>query len=178
MFHPPCFRLRQFHLKIRQQPIQARSSTAQDKDRRPLDPPPIIQILFNTLDDQNDLQNPYVFMSVSLVDSDRLPIRSSYGLSGQTCSSMYKLKDMNNQDGGFFVFGDISIRREGYFRLKFSVFELSVEGAIHRQSIYSNVFQVYSAKTFPGLLESTFLSRSFSDQGVRLRIRKEHCIQL
>ena len=76
------------------------------------------------------------------------------------------------------MFGDISIRPEGYFRLKFSIFELSQEGASHQQSIYSNVFQVYSPKTFPGLLESTFLSRSFSDQGVRIRIRKEHRIQL
>lgn len=32
---------------------------------------------------------------------------------------------------------------------------------------------VYGAKSFPGMSESTFLSRSFGDQGVRLRIRKE-----
>lgn len=28
-------------------------------------------------------------------------------------------------------------------------------------------------KSFPGMMESTFLSRSFADQGVKLRIRKE-----
>lgn len=28
-------------------------------------------------------------------------------------------------------------------------------------------------KSFPGMAESTFLSRSFADQGVKLRIRKE-----
>ena len=32
---------------------------------------------------------------------------------------------------------------------------------------------VYSARNFPGMAESTFLSRSFGDQGVKLRIRKE-----
>lgn len=32
---------------------------------------------------------------------------------------------------------------------------------------------MYAAKNFPGMAESTFLSRSFGDQGVRLRIRKE-----
>ena len=32
---------------------------------------------------------------------------------------------------------------------------------------------VYAPKNFPGMSESTFLSRSFGDQGVRLRIRKE-----
>jgi hypothetical protein len=46
------------------------------------------------------------------------------------------------------------------------------------QSITSDVFQVYSAKQFPGMLDSTFLSRSFSDQGVRIRIRKEHRIKM
>ncbi|KAI8373872.1 hypothetical protein BD560DRAFT_393816 [Blakeslea trispora] len=35
------------------------------------------------------------------------------------------------------------------------------------------MFQVYSPKSFPGMSESTFLTRSFSDQGVRIRIRKE-----
>ena len=32
---------------------------------------------------------------------------------------------------------------------------------------------MYTTKAFPGMAESTFLSRSFGDQGVRLRIRKE-----
>ena len=37
----------------------------------------------------------------------------------------------------------------------------------------SDLFPVHAAKSFPGMSESTFLSRSFGDQGVRLRIRKE-----
>jgi hypothetical protein len=76
------------------------------------------------------------------------------------------------------VFGDLSVKLEGQFRLKFSMFEISSYGASNLKSIYSNIFQVYPAKTFPGMLESTFLSRSFSDQGVRIRIRKEHRVQM
>ncbi|OBZ86675.1 hypothetical protein A0J61_05283 [Choanephora cucurbitarum] len=176
--------LQPFELKIRQQPIQARINTTNDRDRRPLDPPPIVQILFHHPDNQINqscLQDPYLIMAVTLVDSDRreLPNHSvPLALLGQTASSMYRLKDINNQDGGFFVFGDISVRLEGYFRLKLSLFQISTHGAVNLKSIYSNVFQVYSVKTFPGMLESTFLSRSFSDQGVRIRIRKEHRIQL
>lgn len=49
---------------------------------------------------------------------------------------------------------------------------------VHIQSVISDVFTVYSPKAFPGMSESTFLSRSFSDQGVRIRIRKEHRIQM
>lgn len=81
-------------------------------------------------------------------------------------------------DGGFFVFGDVSVKLEGQFRLKFSMFEISKFGATNLKSIYSNVFQVYPSKSFTGMLESTFLSRSFSDQGVRIRIRKEHRVQM
>jgi len=46
------------------------------------------------------------------------------------------------------------------------------------KSITSEIFQVFSTKLFPGMLDSTFLSRSFSDQGVRIRIRKEHRIKM
>ncbi|KAI9498224.1 velvet factor [Zychaea mexicana] len=100
------------------------------------------------------------------------------GLAGQMVSSMHKLKDYDNNDGGFFVFGDLSIRMEGQFRLQFTLFEITTQGAVSLKSIYSDVFTVYSSKTFPGMLESTFLSRTFSDQGVRLRIRKEHRVQM
>jgi hypothetical protein len=37
----------------------------------------------------------------------------------------------------------------------------------------SDRFKVSPPKNFPGMMESTFLSRSFADQGVKLRIRKE-----
>lgn len=37
----------------------------------------------------------------------------------------------------------------------------------------SDKFAVSPPKSFPGMAESTFLSRSFADQGVKLRIRKE-----
>lgn len=33
---------------------------------------------------------------------------------------------------------------------------------------------VYTAKKYPGPIESTFLSRTFSDQGIKMRVRKEH----
>ncbi|ORY94722.1 velvet factor-domain-containing protein [Syncephalastrum racemosum] len=99
-------------------------------------------------------------------------------LSGQTVSSMYKLKDINNNDGGFFILGDLSVKVEGCFRLKLTLFEITLSGAVSLQSIFTSPFTVYSFKNFPGLLDSTFLSRSFSDQGARIRIKKEHRSQL
>lgn len=38
---------------------------------------------------------------------------------------------------------------------------------------YSEPFQVHSAKKFPGVVESTPLSKAFAGQGVKIPIRKE-----
>lgn len=40
-------------------------------------------------------------------------------------------------------------------------------------SCFSDVFQVYSAKKFPGVCESTALSKCFAAQGIKIPIRKE-----
>lgn len=38
---------------------------------------------------------------------------------------------------------------------------------------FSDAFQVYSAKKFPGVCESTPLSKCFATQGIKIPIRKE-----
>jgi Velvet factor len=38
-------------------------------------------------------------------------------------------------------------------------------------TIMSDVFEVYSAKKFPGMLESSELSKKFAGQGVRIPVR-------
>jgi Velvet factor len=40
-------------------------------------------------------------------------------------------------------------------------------------SCFSEVFTVYSAKKFPGVVESTPLSKCFATQGIKIPIRKE-----
>lgn len=40
-------------------------------------------------------------------------------------------------------------------------------------SCFSDVFQVYSAKKFPGVIESTHLSKCFATQGIKIPIRKD-----
>jgi hypothetical protein len=40
-------------------------------------------------------------------------------------------------------------------------------------SCFSDVFQVFSAKKFPGVCESTPLSKCFATQGIKIPIRKE-----
>jgi hypothetical protein len=138
--------------------------------------------------------------------NENSPNPPQQALAGTLVSSLHRLKDIDNTgmaleislglrlmilDGGFFVFGDLSVKVEGEYRLRFSLFEMLKYGildtvlelasnvlfsrteVVHIKSIVSEPFTVYAAKNFPGMAESTFLSRSFGDQGVRLRIRKE-----
>jgi len=46
--------------------------------------------------------------------------------TGSVVSSLYHLKDSenDNRDAGFFVFPDLSVRQEGSYRLKLSLFEV------------------------------------------------------
>lgn len=38
---------------------------------------------------------------------------------------------------------------------------------------FSDAFQVYSAKKFPGVVDSTDLSKAFAKQGIKIPIRKD-----
>jgi len=40
-------------------------------------------------------------------------------------------------------------------------------------STFSDIFQVFSAKKFPGVIESTSLSKCFATQGIKIPIRKD-----
>ncbi|KAG0009602.1 hypothetical protein BGZ80_002230 [Entomortierella chlamydospora] len=171
-------------LIIRQQPQRAKVCGMKERDRRPIDPPPIIQIkLADPTSDRNKdyLQSPYLFMCCNIVHADdphgEIVAPAHRALAGTVVSSLNRLKDVDNSDGGFFVFGDMSVRIEGRFCLRFTLFELIEGQVVHVMTTLSNPMTVHTSKTFPGMSESTFLSRSFSDQGVRIRIRKDHHVK-
>jgi hypothetical protein len=96
----------------------------------------------------------------------------------------------------YFIFPDLSVRHEGWYRLKFSLFEqvknaldadrgrefvddrtsngpLPHEAMANRMEVVSKPFQVFSAKKFPGLDQSTDVSQVLASQGCRVRIRRE-----
>ncbi|KAK9701673.1 hypothetical protein K7432_011611 [Basidiobolus ranarum] len=167
-----------YTLIVRQQPKRAKRSSIKDKiGEKPMDPPPIVQVkIGNDNPEDNDylLQHPGLFMLAELVGPEDVmeePIPAT-AIVGTLCSSLYKLKDINNTYGGFFIFPEISVRVEGDFRLKFKLYEIISGQSILMKCTYSDIFTVYSSKHFPGMEESTFLSRSFSDQGARIRIRR------
>jgi hypothetical protein len=67
-------------------------------------------------------------------------------------------------------------------RLKMNFIDLgdpTADAGLNRQKCpvlawsYSDPFQVFSAKKFPGVIESTPLSKAFATQGIKIPIRKE-----
>ena len=123
------------------------------------------------------------------INHGRVPLNNNTfpALTGMPCAGMVYLERPN--PGGYFIFPDLSVRHEGKYLLSFNLYEetkntfdedldssranmttpspMTAGGAsmqtqkhMHfRLEIHSKPFQVYSAKKFPGLAESTPLSR-------------------
>jgi hypothetical protein len=111
-------------------------------------------------------------------------------LIGCLSASAFRLCDPDNKIGVWFILQDLSVRTEGIFRLKFSfanvgraindmndphkVMEVINKGAAPiLATVFSEPFQVFSAKKFPGVIESTALSKCFALQGIKIPIRKD-----
>ncbi|KAK4233527.1 velvet factor-domain-containing protein [Achaetomium macrosporum] len=106
-------------------------------------------------------------------------------LIGSLAASAFRLQDPQDKIGIWFILQDLSVRTEGCFRLRFSFVNVSAPGqsgngsinvgkAPVLASVFSDVFQVYSAKKFPGVCESTPLSKCFASQGIKIPIRKDN----
>ncbi|KAJ3161610.1 hypothetical protein HDU88_007245 [Geranomyces variabilis] len=100
-------------------------------------------------------------------------------LGGMMVSSCYYLSDLNGLKGAYFVFPDLTIRVDGTFRLRMSLFNLASLGAhsdapaVTICTVLTQPFRSYTARDYPGLKESTELSRHFSGQGLKIPIRRK-----
>lgn len=93
---------------------------------------------------------------------------------------------------GYFLFPDLSVRHEGRYKLIFRLYERNKDSQdlnpvdqsdnmededglffTFLNEVRSQAFTVFSAKKFPGLAESTPLSRTVAEQGCRVRIRRD-----
>ncbi|KAJ2376998.1 hypothetical protein GGI05_006929, partial [Coemansia sp. RSA 2603] len=151
-------------------------------DRRPIDPPPIIQLVIQDPLDPNAnsyTTSPAFFMQAILMDaSGQTPVRFLKGnkaaaMAGPMVCPLHTLRDETSKQGAYFVFSDLSVRLEGTFRLRFDLFEITDDMVQRRASVVSGAFSVYSPKRFPGMMSSTKLSKLFAEQGLRIRIRSE-----
>ncbi|KIX93331.1 uncharacterized protein Z520_10974 [Fonsecaea multimorphosa CBS 102226] len=120
------------------------------------------------------------------------PVRGepSKNLIGQCHTSVQRLDDENKEVGLYFIFQDLSVRTEGWFRLKCALFCLAklvmdddddsdpTSNELYQEapclaSTFTLPFKVFSAKKFPGVVETTHLSRIFADQGIKIPIRRD-----
>lgn len=98
-------------------------------------------IIINVLHDfRKSLQSPFYYLVANIVrddDPSQLLLPSQEYLSGSTVSSLYRLRDIDNSDGGFFVFGDLAVKKEGRYRLHFSLFEITEYVVIISHHVYT-----------------------------------------
>lgn len=155
-----------------------------EKTRKPLDPPPVVELIVEEdIDPQKLYMNsPNLFMTIQLCpegsDKPYFSGDNEPTMVGQLCSSVHKLKEgVGEREKGFFIFGDVSVKIAGTWRLRFMLYDLpfpcSRSTCVLLATTFSAPFNVVQSKDYKGLAESTALTRHFSDQGVRLRLRKE-----
>ncbi|KDB20707.1 hypothetical protein H109_07341 [Trichophyton interdigitale MR816] len=209
-----------YSLRVMQQPERARACGAGAKsaaDRRPVDPPPIVEMRIFESDPNNDMQKTDITFSYNanffLFATLEWARPYAHGrVQGQppTCPVLTGVPvagiaylDRPSQ-AGYFIFPDLSVRHEGLYRLNFSLYEepkdnkdedkvspspvgtVSTTGMTmpiksrqpmknmyFRLEVKTIAFTVFSAKKFPGLSESTTLSRIVAEQGCRVRIRRD-----
>ncbi|ORX55101.1 hypothetical protein DM01DRAFT_1335395 [Hesseltinella vesiculosa] len=183
--------VRTYELIVCQQPLHARMCGFGEKDRRPIDPPPIVRLVVRQQDnepvDVHTLQIPFFVLHVTLWSADRTeerniisnPPKCTRVLMGSLVSSPSLLKNPEGEQGLYFAFPDLSIRTEGRYTLRFSLMKLissdfqpNAKSRIIAQ-VFSDAFTVYSAKKFPGMTESTELSKVFARQGLKIPIRND-----
>ncbi|EER27940.1 velvet protein [Coccidioides posadasii str. Silveira] len=207
-----------YTLKVIQQPERARACGAGAKasaDRRPVDPPPVVELRVYE-SDQNDMNktditfaynaNFFLFTTLEWARPIAHPRGQSQSAATPPVLTGVPVAGVAYLDrpvqAGYFIFPDLSVRHEGYYRLNFSLYEEVKdpkdedkdrgvprpvlpalpktceprepnEYIYFRLDVKTTPFTVYSAKKFPGLAESTMLSRTVAEQGCRVRIRRD-----
>lgn len=192
-----------YSLQVIQQPERARacgSGAKSSADRRPVDPPPIVELkVFEGEQDITFAYNANFFLFATLENARTIaPGRAPAAtptfpvLTGTPVAGMAYLD--RPSPAGYFIFPDLSVRHEGKYRLSFALYEELKDSkdmdpedrnanphnaggldahVSHRLEVKSAPFVVFSAKKFPGLSESTALSRMVAEQGCRVRIRRD-----
>ncbi|CAG8489686.1 22162_t:CDS:2 [Gigaspora rosea] len=125
-----------------------------DKDRRPIDPPPVVRLFVSfpngTPESESSIDHTMMTVHAALWSEDckeeRILVNnpSTHGqatgptssimslnppscvktLAGSCASSAYLLRDHTDQRGIYFIFQDLSVRIEGAYTLKFSFTDL------------------------------------------------------
>ena len=187
-------------IHVIQQPIAARACGQNERDRRVVDPPPIIQMTLEGFDptsaaDRSELSYRHNVVSCQLhaVTGNQVSTIADYfdrgrdvrSLTGEHFASPFVGTDPDTpaswpdeqRIGTYFIFANISCRHTGRYRLYFELAHVPIadhSGARSQMisSVTSDIFEVYSAKDFPGMQPSTALTRELKRQGANLPIKR------
>ncbi|KAL4809392.1 velvet factor-domain-containing protein [Aspergillus unguis] len=202
-----------YRLNVLQHPERARACGQGKKshaDRRPVDPPPVVEMRIFESDCRDEglgtditfIYNANFFLFATLVTTPTPPGEPNVQTTGAPVLSGVPVAGVAYLDkptrAGYFIFPDLSVRNEGWYRLIFHLYEQTkdpkdmtegpqqpvsppVPGKVpgpqqwsdFRLEVVTAPFLVSSAKKFPGLAQSTALSRMIADQGCRVRIRRD-----
>ena len=177
-------------------------------DRRPVDPPPVVKlkVTCGEVGAEQDITMNFesqliIFTTLEVarpIANGRMYAQNHRPVLTGTCAAGTSHLE-KPFPAAYFIFPDLSVRHEGWYNLRFSLFEKITneadrgvdehretiqqhedkhspsvwDGLVNRMEVRTSKFQVYSAKKFPGLKGSTELSRLIADQGCRVRIRRE-----
>ncbi|PSR94275.1 velvet factor-domain-containing protein [Coniella lustricola] len=177
-----------YQLVWRQRPLRARNCGCGEKDRRAVDPPPILELKVDgpgvssgecrqRLRDSNSV----VICSIWSEDGTTEVISKPSGpprlrqLIGNLVVSAFLGFDEHGREGCFFTFPDLSVRDTGLYRLKFSLVTLDQRQGSQSPvtvELMSDVIQVWPAKGFPGMLKSSALVMALKEQGCSIPAKK------
>ena len=159
-----------YNLSIRQQPAAARACGFGERDRRVIDPPPILELKITDKATGAPSQDSNALLALHCtligpetdVDETEVPaahpeMASTRRLMGTLVASPYQAKDEHGVAGTFFVFPDLSCRSPGKYRLSFKLLRVDpmnmIPGAVHGtvSSIKTDVFSVFTAKDYQAM---------------------------
>lgn len=160
----------QYRIHVRQQALRARMCGFGEKDRRSIDPPPIVQL--EALDEHGVPQKVAVLDHFYVVHCtlwcegglrDRNLIkegdRMTRVLVGSLVSSPAVMADEYGDEGCYFSFPDLSCRTEGKYRLKFMLARLSQEN-VRGEHGFAALAETMS-DVFQGSLHSLYVFAKF-----------------
>ncbi|BEJ05076.1 hypothetical protein CcaverHIS641_0208930 [Cutaneotrichosporon cavernicola] len=176
-------------LMICQQPQRARLCSFKEEnetiDRRPVDPPPVLEVISDDGQYPDLLDSTQFFIRASLVSKDPVSFEDgkpfyqpqvtqsgAEATAGDVIQTPERLRHMDGTPGALCIFAKLSVRLPGPFRLKFTLYETSPDGLSEICDTVSEGFEVYSPKQFKGMHESTPLTRHLATQGLKVKIRQ------
>ncbi|KAF4614405.1 hypothetical protein G7Y89_g15332 [Cudoniella acicularis] len=182
-----------YSIRMRQQPLAARACGFGERDRRVIDPPPILQMAVDapnaTLEELSAMiRQPCAVVHCTLWDpvanrdDTAMPgttdKRQQRRLMGTLVSSPFVGLDEHDVEGCFFTFPDLSVRTPGTYSLRFSLMiidpmQMKTGHSVPVSSVvYSDAFHVYNAKDFGGMRASTELTKRLKHQGCLISVKK------